>query len=89
MIKRFKDFRINEVSGTELVGPVGPSYGETGIKNKTLDGSDTAVIYCDIDGNFYTHDIYNDIYNNYLKMGGKPLDGFSLKNIETILLFNK
>ena len=22
MIKKFKDFRINEVSGTELVGPV-------------------------------------------------------------------
>jgi hypothetical protein len=85
MIKNFKEFIINEISGTELVGNFGPAYGQTGLQNKTLDGSDTAVIYCDLDGNFYTHDTYNDIYNNYLKMGGKPLNGFSLKNIEIIL----
>jgi hypothetical protein len=85
MIKKFKEFIINEISGTELVGNFGPAYGQTGLQNKTLDGSDTAVIYCDLDGNFYTHDTYNDIYNNYLKMGGKPLNGFSLKNIEIIL----
>jgi hypothetical protein len=87
MIKKFKQFIINEISGTELVGNFGPAYGQTGIQNKTLDGSHSAVIYCDLDGNFYTHDTYNDIYNNYLKSGGKPLIGFSLKNIETILQF--
>lgn len=87
MIKKFKDFSINEVSGTELVGPVGPAYGETGIQNKTLTGSDTAVIYCDLDGKFYTRDEYNELYIDYLKNGGKPLQGFSLKNIETILQY--
>lgn len=87
MIKKFKDFKINEISGTELVGPIGPGFGETGIQNKTLDGSDTAVIYCELDGNFYTHDNYNDLYGDYLKMGGKPLMGFSKKNIETILQY--
>jgi hypothetical protein len=87
MIKKFKDFKINEISGTELVGPVGPAYGETGIQNKTLDGSDTAIIYCELDGNFYTHDNYNDLYGDYLKRGGKPLMGFSKKNIETILQY--
>lgn len=84
-IKKFKDFKINEISGTELVGPIGPAFGETGLQNKTLTGNDTAVIYCDLDGVFYTLDLYNDIYNNYLKSGGLPLQGFSLKNIETIL----
>jgi hypothetical protein len=87
MIKKFKEFVINEISGTELVGPVGPAYGETGLQNKTLDGSDTAVIYSDLDGNFYTHDTYNDLYTDYLKRGGKPLIGFSKKNIEIILQF--
>ena len=87
MIKRFKEFILNEVSGTELVGPIGPAYGETGIQNKTLNGSDTAVIYCELDGNFYTQDEYNNLYTDYLKKGGKPLFGFSLKNIEIILQY--
>lgn len=85
MIKKFKDFKINEISGTELVGPMGPGYGDTGLQNKTLDANDTAVIYCELDGNFYTYDDYNNLYGEYLKTGAKPLSGFSKKNIETIL----
>lgn len=87
MIKRFKEFIVNEVSGTELVGPVGPAYGETGLANKTIDGHDTNVLFCELDGNFYTIDEYNDIYNDYLKVGGEPLHGFSRRNIETIIQF--
>jgi hypothetical protein len=87
MIKRFKEFIKEEVSGTELVGPVGPAYGETRLQNKTISSSDTNVIFCDLDSKFYTEDDYNELYNNYLKDGGKPIPNpsFSLKNIERIL----
>ena len=36
MIKSFKQFINEEVSGTELVGPIGPAYGETRLQNKTV-----------------------------------------------------
>ena len=32
-------------------------------------------------------DDYNNIYQDYLKVGGKPLDGFNLDNIITIITF--
>jgi len=86
MIKKFKDFITEEISGTELIGPMGPGYGETGLQNKTIDGHDTALIYSEIDGNLYTIDLYNDLYNNYLKSGGSPLQGgFCQENIDIIL----
>jgi hypothetical protein len=85
MIKRFNDFIKEEVSGTELVGPMGPGYGETGLQNKTITSHDTNVIFCDLDSKFYTIDDYNNIYQEYLKKGGKPLDGFSLENIIKII----
>ncbi len=85
MILNFIEF-INEISGTELVGPVGPGYGETGLQNKTLNYHDTNVIYSDLDGNFYTIDEYDALYNQYLKSGGEVLQGgFSKSNIDIIL----
>jgi len=85
MIKRFSDFIKEEVSGTELIGPMGPGYGETGLQNKTVTSHDTNVIFCDLDSKFYTIDDYNNIYEDYLKKGGKPLYGFSLENIIEII----
>lgn len=85
MIKKFYQFIKEEVSGTELVGPVGPAFGETRLQNKTINQHDTFVIYSDLDGNFYTIDEYNELYNEYLKSGGGPLDGFSKENLDTIL----
>ena len=85
MIKRFKDFISEEISGTELIGPVGPAYGDTGLPNKTISSHDTNVIYSDLDGNFYTIDEYNNLYGDYLKNGGPPLHGFSKENIDIIL----
>jgi len=85
MIKKFKDFINEEISGNELVGPIGPGYGETGLQNKTVTSHDTTVIFCDLDSKFYTIDEYNNIYGEYLKKGGKPLSGFSLENIIEII----
>lgn len=88
-INNYLDFRrIYEISGTELVGPVGPAYGETRLQNKTINSHDTSVIYSDIDGNFYTIDEYNDLYNQYLKNGESPLQGgFNKENIDIILSY--
>lgn len=86
MIKNFKNF-ILEISGTELVGPIGPAYGETGIQNKTVTSHDTNVIHSDLDDNFYTIDEYNNIYGDYLKNGGSPLHGFSKENIDIVLVY--
>lgn len=87
MIKKFKDFINEEISGTELVGPIGPAYGETRIQNKTISPHQTNVILSDINGKFYTEDEYNDLYQEYLKVGGEPLSGFSKENIEKMLFF--
>ncbi len=86
-IKKFTDFISEEISGTELVGPVGPAFGETRLQNKTVDFHDTNVILSDIDNRFYTIDEYNDAYNQYLSKGGKPLDGFSRENLQIVLDF--
>lgn len=86
MIKNFKQFN-EEISGTELVGPVGPAYGETGLQNKTVTSHDTNVVFCDINNNFYTIDEYNNMYGDYLKKGGTPLYGFNKENIHTIISF--
>lgn len=87
MIKKFKDFILEEVSGTELVGPIGPAYGETRLQNKTINSFHTNVIHLDLTGEFYTIDDYNQMYNDYLKKGGKPLDGFNRENLEIIIEF--
>lgn len=87
MILKYLQF-LKEVSGTELVGPVGPAYGETGLQNKTINSHDTNVIYSEIDDNFYTIDEYNNLYNEYLKLGEAPLEGgFSKENIDIILSY--
>lgn len=88
MIKKFLDY-IKEVSGTEMVGRVGPAYGDVSPKNNTINKHDTNIIFCEQDGRFWTLDIYNDMYNDYLKVGGKPLHGFNIKNIQNILSFLK
>lgn len=86
IIKKFKKY-LEAVSGTELVGPVGPAYGETRLQNKTINQHHTNIIYSDIDDKFYTIDEYNDLYNEYLKSGGTPLSGFTIENLNTILMY--
>lgn len=87
-IKNYNKFISEEISGTELVGPVGPAYGETRLQNKTVDASDTTVVFSDLNNKFYNEDEYNELYNNYLKSGGIPLQGgYSKENIDKILDF--
>jgi hypothetical protein len=84
MIKNFKQFK-ESISGTELIGQVGPNYGNTKLQNKTITQNDTGVIYSEITGQLYTWDDYNQLYQEYLKLGGKPLHGFNKDNLENLL----
>jgi hypothetical protein len=84
MIKRFDDF-INE---TELVGKeMGSGFGTTELGNNTIGPDDTSLIYSDLDGKFYTMDEYNQLYQDYLKSGGGPLNGFNKENIDKMIVF--
>ena len=88
VIKKFGEFIKEEISGTELVGPIGPGYGETRLQNKTVNQHDTTIIISDIDNAFYTIDDYNNKYSDYLKKRGTPLpDGFNKENLEKVILF--
>ena len=87
MIKKYVDFIKEEISGTELVGNVGPAYGETRLQNKTINSFDTEVIYSEIGDRIYTIDEYNQMYQDYLKSGGSPLDGYNKENLETVIFF--
>lgn len=86
MIKKFLDFIKEEISGTELVGAMGPAYGETGLQNKTISAHQTNVVE-GMDGKFYTEDEFNELYHEYLKFGGGPVTGFTKENIDFMLDF--
>lgn len=86
MIKKFKEFN-ESISGRELVGPVGPNYGNTKLKNKTLNIGDTSVIFSEITDKMYTYDDYQNLYQDYLKSGGTPLHGFDKENLEKVLSY--
>ena len=83
IIKNFYTF-CESISGTELVGHVGPNYGDQKLPI-TLTSKDTALIYSEIDDKFYNQEDYQQLYNNYLKNGGSPLFGFNIDNINIIL----
>ena len=74
---------------TAPVGPMGPNYGSIKLRNSTIDTRSTEVIYSEIDSKIYTYDDYQQLYQDYLKKGGKPLQGFNQENLNTILLFQQ
>lgn len=84
MIKKYKQF-LEAISGTELVGKhMGPNYPEQDNSPMKKLGI-TDVIYSDIYGRMVTYDEYQDLYFNYLKKGGSPLQGFNKENLEKVL----
>lgn len=86
MIKSFKKF-CEAISGWELVGNnMGPNYPKQEIPN-TINQNHTQLIL-GIDDKMYSHDDYLDVYNDYIKSGGRPLDGFNKKNLDEVLHWN-
>jgi hypothetical protein len=45
----------------------------------------TDVIFSDLFGKAVTYDDYQNLYNDYLKKGGTPLQGFNLENLDKVL----
>jgi hypothetical protein len=43
------------------------------------------VVYSDIFGKAVTYDDYQNLYNDYLKKGGTPLQVFNLENLDKVL----
>lgn len=86
MIKKYKKF-IEAISGTELVGRhMGPNYPTNELPT-TLKQKDTDVIYSELFGRIVTYDEYQDLYFNYLKKGGKPLQVFTKENLDKVLSY--
>ncbi len=83
MIIKYKNF-LEAISGTELVGHMGPNYPDQKIPN-TLNISHTSILFSETTCQFYTHDDYQSLYIKYLKSGGSPLSGFNLENLETVI----
>lgn len=82
-IKNYKSF-LESISGTELVGHMGPNYGEEDNSPMNKLGT-TDVIRSDIFGITVLYDDYQDLYIDYLKKGGTPLQGFNLENLDKVL----
>lgn len=77
---------LESISGWELVGPdMGPNYPKQEIPN-TLSTSQTSVIASE-NGTIYTWDDYQQLYIDYLKSGGSPLQGFTKYNIDIVIDF--
>lgn len=83
MIKSFSEF-FESISGTELIGPIGPNYGPINLPHKPK-SKDTDVVYSEVFGKMVTQDQYQELYQEYLKKGSKPLHGFNLQNLEIVL----
>jgi hypothetical protein len=82
-IKKYQQFK-EAISGWELVGHMGPNYGEQ--ENSPMKGmGDVDVIYSDYYNRAVTQDQYQDYHTEYLKKGGTPLHGFNKDNLEKVL----
>ena len=87
-IKRFNegidDNRGSSAGGIEWIGKVGPNFGDWPKYDKISKFNN--IIFSDIDNKFYTNDDYIDMYNNYLKSGGKEdLKDFNKQNLEKLI----
>ncbi len=82
-IKNYKSF-LEAISGWELVGHMGPNYGEQENSPMKKAGM-TDVLYSDTFDKMVTYDDYQNLYNDYLKKGGSPLQGFNLENLDKVL----
>jgi len=82
MIKKFREFE--SISGTELIGSIGPNYGHEKNSSPIKSGM-TDVIYCPQLGRIISFGEYQDMYGEYLKMGGSPLHGFNRENLNLVV----
>lgn len=83
MIKKWREF--NEASGTEELISLGPASNRTQ-QQITLDRGDTEMVYTELTDKVYSFDEYEQLYNDFLKVGGRPLFGFNRTNLDEVIL---
>ena len=87
IIKKFNKF-IESISGVEIpigAGSIGPGYGNQ-VLDIGIDAKDTGVLFSETTEEYYTLYDYQELYNAYLKDGGKEdLKDFNKNNLETLL----
>jgi hypothetical protein len=84
-IKSFKELK-ESISGTEMIGSMGPNYGQP-VSPNTLTNQDVSMVMSDTDGEMYTQEDFNSLYTQYLAKGGEPLQGFNKQNLNKIIHF--
>ena len=86
-IKNFNKF-VESISGAEIpvgAGSIGPAYGNQ-VLDVGIDAKDTGVLFSETTGKYYTLYDYQELYNCYLKDGGKEdLKDFNKNNLEMLL----
>ena len=86
-IKNWKCFK-EAISGTFDVMPFGPNSPRQELRN-TISSKDTTVIEGS-DGVIYDLYKFEDLYNLYLKTGGKePISDFTKENIDKLIHYLK
>lgn len=86
IIKKFKKFIKEAISGTYDISPLGPGFPRQELK---VGDYQNTVIWIEELGEFFTEDKYDYLYNEYIKKGGKPLFGFNKENLEKVIFFEK
>lgn len=85
-IKNYKSF-LEAISGWELVGHMGPNYGEQENSPMKKAGM-TDVLYSDSFGRMVTYDEYQELYNQYKKnLGTEILLDFTPENLDKVLSY--
>ncbi len=82
-IKNFNEFN-EAISGTLDTMPFGPGFPRAEFP-ATIGRASTTVLFSPTTEEFYTENDYQDLYQDYLKKVGKPLVGFNIQNLETVL----
>jgi hypothetical protein len=86
IIKKFKQWLNEAISGTYDIAPFGPGFPRQELK--VTSGFPNQIIFIEKTGEFYTKDDYDQLYLDYLKIGGKPLDNeFNKENLETVIFY--
>jgi len=85
-IKKFNQFISEAISGTYDISPLGPNMPRQELRLPAGTLQDQ-VVWLDGYDKFYTRYDFEELYNEYLKVGGRPLFEFSKQNLQIILQF--
>ena len=86
-IKNFNKYIVESISGTEFTGEI-PGNGVPHTTQYSGLSQMKSEFLSDKNGNIYSYEDYLDLYNEYLKKMGPPIEGgFTQNNIDIINQF--